>query len=845
VIFRALVSGHLLENGLRSVTTVVAIALGVAIVLAIDLANATAIASFASSVNAVSSQTNLQIVGVDRGFDERVLRRIRVIGQGDEAQPVVEGDVTLGKRSPSDPLAESLHVIGIDLLSPVAAPSGAAGIDPYLLVAQRGAFVSQRVAQRYALRANAPFTVIANGQPVAMRVAGVLPPDRAAVDSSVVFVDIATAQEIFGKVGLLDRIDFAVEPSRLAAERARLTALLPAGARIIEPAERSFEIRRMLRSFQLNLTVLSYIALLVAASLVYNAVAVSVVQRREEIATLRALGASRRSLFATFALEGALFGAAGSLAGVLLGAYLAQFSVQAVAKTVSTLYADTHVDRVVYDPSLMVRAFLIGVVLATASAAIPALIAAGTRPASALRARGSERRIAAAGLWWFVAALILFGIAAFAARLPAWDGVPVFGYVAGLACIVGGAACVLPGLVAFARFASRAGRRVPLLGRLAAGNLGSSPRRSSVAIASLAVAVATLVSVAVLIASLRATVLAWSDDTLRADLFVSAPGTAEGPMDTALPRKIGDRIAALPGVEAVDTFRSITIPFAGSLTTLAAIDARKLALRGHLRVLSGPDPGTLAHMIPDSTDVLASQSLAERFGVQPGDSIPITTTSGRLRLRVRGIFSDYSSDAGLVLIDRGTFARLYGDDAINSIAVYARSGTDLKILRSRIVRSVAPRQVDVQTTRELRDLVAVIFDRTFAITYALFAISVTIAILGVVGTLFALVLERRREIGVLRYLGLSARSVGSMVLYEAGILGVFGALYGTAVGVLLSLVLIFVIDRQAFGWLVTLEIPWSTVLEALALVVVAALLGGLYPARVAARIRTDEAVRSE
>jgi putative ABC transport system permease protein len=156
-----------------------------------------------------------------------------------------------------------------------------------------------------------------------------------------------------------------------------------------------------------------------------------------------------------------------------------------------------------------------------------------------------------------------------------------------------------------------------------------------------------------------------------------------------------------------------------------------------------------------------------------------------------------------------------------------------------------PERIDIQTTRELRALVIAIFNRTFAITYALYIISITIAVLGVVSTLFALVLERKREIGLLRYLGVTTGNVRRTVFFEATYIGALGGIAGVALGVALALLLIFTINRQAFGWLIELHIPFDFLGEAIVLVVVAALVAGIYPAGVAARIRTAEAVRTE
>jgi putative ABC transport system permease protein len=857
VLFQALVLGYLRGNALRSLITLIAVALGVAIALAIDLANATAIASFGSSVNVVASTVNLQVLATGGAFDERTLLRVGRVPGIEDAQPALEDSIAIGAK-PGDPLSgEILRVLGVDLLHPLPrdaaesknlpgafSPEGA-GLDPYSLIADRGAIVSSRVAQRYGLKPGSQLEALAGDRTIRLRVAAVLPPELAGIDSSVVFVDIVTAQEVFGKVGKLDRIDCTVVPAQLAAVQARLAHVLPHGVRAIEPKVRTGEIRRMLRSFQLNLAALSYIALLVGAFLIYNTVAISVVQRRPEIGTLRALGTSRGRIFRTFLAEGALFGVAGSLVGLVLGSFLARYSVGAVARTVDTLYVGTHADRVVYDPLVMLKAVLIGIVLATVSAAVPAFEAAATAPAGAMRAQGYERRVARGGAWFALAGLGLLVLGLAATRLGPVDGIPLFGYGAGLAFIAGASLCVPLAIAGTARLAQLAAGRLSPPARLAAANLGSSPRRTAVAIASLMVAIGMMVSVAILIGSFRTTVVAWADETLKADLFVRPLGLADVSYDARFSPRVVGRIAALPGVAAVDTFRAISLPFRGSLTTLGAADFHTFATRNKLRLLQGPSAQVLARTLPGSLGTVVSEPFATRFGVKLGDLLPLDTPSGAVNVRVVAIYNDYSSDAGVMVIDERTFARLYRDDSVNSLALYAKPGTDLADLRSRAIRSVAPLRIDVQTTRELRALVIQIFNRTFAITYALYVISIAIAVLGVVSTLFALVLERRREIGILRYLGLSTAAVRRMVLYEAALVGGLGGAFGIALGLMLALLLIFVINRQAFGWLIELHLPLDFLAEAFVLVVVAAVLAGLYPARVAARIRTAEAVRSE
>jgi putative ABC transport system permease protein len=851
MLVRALVFGHIRGNGLRAAVTVIAVALGVAIALAIDLANATAVASFASSVNVVARQTNLQVLGIGRGFSDRTILRVQDIPGVNYASPTIEDSLVVGARAGEPFSGDVLRVLGIDLLRPLPASSaqapsaGAFAPDPDVLVNGRGALVSERVAERHHWRRGQLVHGLAGDRDVTLRIAGILPAGLPGVDSSVVFVDIATAQEIFQKVGLLDRIDCVVDPARLAAVQAAVARVIPPGARAIEPAVRTSEIRRMLQSFQLNLSALSYVALLVGMYLIYNTVAISVVQRRPEVGTLRALGATRGSIFATFLAEGALFGIVGALAGLVLGAVLAQLSVGAVSRTVDTLYVASHADGVVFAPLVFVKAFAIGVASAMLSAFIPAIDAAGTLPASTMRAAGFERRVPRFALRAFGGALALFAIAYAFTRLPAIDGIPVFGYAAGLA-LIGAGSLLAPGALALTVIVARRlfSDRSPAA-RLAAGDLGSSPVRTSVAIASLMTAIAMMVSIAILIGSFRTTVVAWANDTLKADLFVKPLGLADASFDARFSPSVARTIARVPGVAAVDTYRAIDIPFRGRITTLAATDFSVLEVHNNLRFLDVRDPAALARTLPGTLGVLISEPFATRFGIGQGDRFTIPSPSGPLRVTVAAIYNDYSSDAGIVLMDARTFVREFHDDSINSVAVYARPGVDLLALRSAVVRSVSPLRIDAETTRELRALVIAIFNRTFAITYALYIISIAIAVLGVVSTLFALVLERRREIGLLRYLGLRTRDVRRMVYAEAGFIGLLGGLLGVGIGVLLSLLLIFVINRQAFGWLIELHMPYDFLAEALVLVIVVAIIAGIYPASVAARIRTAEAVRTE
>ncbi|HZZ64707.1 MAG TPA: FtsX-like permease family protein [Candidatus Baltobacteraceae bacterium] len=848
ILLRALVGGYLRSNALRAAITFVAITLGVALAFAIDVANDTAIASFSQSVDLVANHVNLQVTGSGRGFDEHALLRVQSSPGVLSASPIIEGELAVGVRSADFQSGELLHVLGVDItrqVLPAAISTTAGSFDVGQFINGNGIIVSDRVAREYRLRSGSVLQGFAGARSVRLYVAHVIPPGAQA-DSSVAFADIATAQQVFSRVGRLDRIDCIVQSSKLRSVAAALKRVLPADARVIEPRVRTAELQSLLRSFQLNLTALAYVALLVATYLIYNAVAISVVQRRAEIGTLRALGARRADIFRVFLIEGLLFGLAGSFAGLLLGALLAQFSVAAVSQTVSTLFAGTHADAAVYRPSSALVAFAAGVVLAALSAVAPALQAAGTAPARMMRSSALfEQRATGGTRIVTLAGIALLAAAAVAARLPPVRGLPVFGYVAAVAAI-GGASLLTPAL--FALFLRPLAYTAAIAGtatELAVRAMTASRGRFAVAIASLMVAVAMMVAIAVMVGSFRATVVAWANQTLGADLYIGTPGASDASYQGYFRASDVARLARVRGVAAIDTYRGFSIPLLGHIVQLGSTDFDPATLPRKMRFIGRVDLRSLIAAMNAGDNVIVSDPFVNRFGLRPGDRLTVPTPSGIRSFRILAQYNDYSTSEGTFIISRPTFERLFADDTVDAIAVYAQPGMRLAQLRSQLLRAAAPLRITVTTNRELRAYVVQIFNRTFAITSALYVISIAIAVLGVVSTLTALVLERRTEIALLRYLGLRRAQVRGMIFVQAGVVGLVAGIAGVILGMILALLLIDVINLQSFGWLIETRWPWVFFLEAIGLVVVAALVAALVPSNIAATIKTAEALRAE
>ncbi|MBS2004799.1 MAG: FtsX-like permease family protein, partial [Cyanobacteria bacterium SZAS LIN-5] len=229
-----------------------------------------------------------------------------------------------------------------------------------------------------------------------------------------------------------------------------------------------------------------------------------------------------------------------------------------------------------------------------------------------------------------------------------------------------------------------------------------------------------------------------------------------------------------------------------------------------------------------------------------GDSLTLQTPSGDHTVKVEGVYYNYASDLGYIVIPRAVFKELYHEDRVSNCAIYLAPGADPYAVRAEIQKRLAKVGLfSIRTTSELRKEAIKIFDRTFAITYALHTIAIAVSMLAVMNALFALALESRREFGILRYMGASKKQIQSVVLTEAGILGVLGNLSGLALGFVLSLLLIFVINKQSFGWTVQFAVPYDFLIESSILVLLTSVLSGIVPARFAAKTVAPQVVREE
>jgi putative ABC transport system permease protein len=460
-----------------------------------------------------------------------------------------------------------------------------------------------------------------------------------------------------------------------------------------------------------------------------------------------------------------------------------------------------------------------------------------SRGAHEHRARLRWRR----ALGWAVGCAALGGVLS---QAPPLGGYPVGAYLAALAWVAA-AAFAAPALVLAVQRCSR-----PLLGRraetlLAGRGLTASLSRTSIVSAALATAIAMMASVGLMVGSFRETVQVWLDAQLRADLYVRAAAPLEADAYTPLPQAALAAIAAAPGVAAVDDFHALPITYRGERATLGASDMEITRRYGRLRFLSGADRDAVLRSLSGHDRAIVSEPFANKHGIRVGDRITLALGDRTAMWTVAGVYYEYSSSQGYVIVDRSTLLRYLPNQPATNAAVYVKQGSDPEQVRRELQRRTAGMGVAISANRELRRNSMAVFDRTFAITWALEAVAILVAMLGAANSLLALVLDRRREFGLLRYLGASTAQIRGIVLAEAGLLGLFSAALGIALGFALSLLLIFVVNKQSFGWTIQFHPPGGLLTVALALVWCVTVLAALYPARVAARLNPVDVIRGE
>lgn len=804
----AAVIGPLRHAPGRSVLVAVAIALGVALGVAVHLINRSAADEVSRAARSLYGLADLVIEGGSAGFDEQLYPLVARTAGVASVSPVVEVEAKLAGRP------GTLRLLGIDplrsgqmqpaLLGAGGSVAGTSALDP------GGVHLSSNAARGLDLAAGDVLRLQIGLERLELQVASVLPP--AALEGWAGIVDIATAQWRGGMLGRLTRLDLRLAPGAQQDQvRERLEALLPDELRVATPGQASDEAVRLSRAYRSNLMALGLVALFTGGFFVYSTQALATLRRRRQFALLHALGVTRAQQLALSLAGAALVGACGAALGLLLGEAIASLGLAALTPGLGpTPREDTH--RLHLDAFGASVFGGLGLLVALAGALRPALEAARIPTASALKAGDVASGRVRTHPLLSVACLAL---AVLALALPPIADLPLQGY-ASIGLLLIALVIALPSILQSAL--SHAPRWRTIEYRIALAQLAGTARYATLSLAAIIVSFSLMVAMAIMVTSFRTSLDSWTQKVLPADIYVRAGR----PGDTAhFDPEAVRRIAALPGIARLETSRYAKLRLSKDRPELTLIARTSIDPQQSLWIVAADSRPVPRGVLP----VWINEAAGDLYGLSPGAQLALPLGAKRVLVQVRGIWRDYEYPSGAIVIERDSYVRLSGDRAVNTLWLWLDEGVSLAQVQAAL-RGVLPAQADyeLRTPADIRRASLAAFDRTFAITYVLELVAVVIGLFGIAAGISAQVLARRGEFGALRHLGFTRGQIAAMLAIEGAVLGALGVILGLLAGALVSLVLIYVVNRLSFHWSMDLYAPYG-LLAGLSLVLIGAAAG--------------------
>jgi putative ABC transport system permease protein len=816
----------------RALLSAAGIALGVALGFGVQLVNRAAVNDLAAAVRAVAGTADLEVRGARTGFPDALYAKLARLRGVALASPAV--DLRAGVAGTE----RSLRVIGVDVLR-------AARMHPQLfaslLPAERLALLepdrvllSAGAARALGLARGGKLSLLVGLARVELDVAGVLP--AAALPGQVALTDVATAQWRLKRLGELNRVDLRLEAGvDRAAMRAKIAALLPAGTFVVPVETAAAESADPSRAYRVNMNVLALVALFTGGFLVFSAQALEVARRRGEHALLRVLGLPRGGVARLVMIEAGAVGLVGSALGLALGWGLAKLALHFTGADLGAGYFRGVSPELALDAGTALVYLAAGTAIALAGAALPALDASRRPPARALKAGDEQAMFGSLVSAWPGLALLAAGAAM--SQLGPVGGLPLFGY-ASIACVLLGGIALMPRLAqaAFDRLPPM--RRVPAA--LALEQLRGAPGQAMVSLAAIVASFSLMVAMAIMVSSFRESVSDWLDRVLPADFYFRTTQTGDTAfLDPAFEREV----LALPQIARAEFMRTTRIALDASRPPVQLL-ARDLPQAGVVKTypLVGP---RYERKAGDPPPAWVNEQVEAIYGYTPGKVIELPLAGANHRFVVAGVWRDYARQQGAIIIDRAVYAKLTGDARANDAALWVAPGARVEDAIRDLRALPGGRELEISTPGEIRRVSLRIFDRSFAITYAIEAVAVLVGMFGLSSSLGAIVLARRREFGMLRHLGMTRGQIGAMLAAEGGLLALLGAAAGMLVGFAIGEILIHVVNRQSFNWGMETHLPVG-MLAALTVVLIAlAALTAFLSGREAMGIGAVRAVRED
>ena len=817
--------------------------MGVAIVVSIDIANYSSSRAFNLSLDAVAGKATHQIIGNSDGIPDSFYRSLRVDNGFKNIAPVIESYVSI-----PDSGRKVFKLLGVDLFAErpfrnYLSETGYSidGVFKDLFTKPNSIILSEDNIKKLNTSLGDSIRVQINGKEKYLLISGFIKEDennRSALENLFI-TDIASAQELTEKKDHIDYIDVIIKNE---SEEKTLNSILPDGFILQKSGSRSQTAEQMLDAFNINLTSLSLLALIVGLFLIYNTMTFSVIQRRVLIGTLRSIGVTSGEISGLILKEALIIGIIGTIAGFAAAYFISKFLLAIVSQTINDLYYVVSVREIYISPAIIIKGIALGVIATLLSALKPAKEASGVHPRSAMMRSEQESslikkipRMTLAGILFIIAGAVILIIPSKNIWLSYFGILPV----------IIGFALLTPAVIILVEkiFSPLYKKLFGITGKMASRSILQNISRTYIAIAALALAVAATVGVGTMVSSFRTTVIDWLETRLNADVFISAPSLISRRNDAVLNEEILDKIKAIDEVKDYNFYREVELFQDGKRYHLLASGLSKRSYSGFKFKEGNPDEAWNKF---ESGEIFLSEPFAYRYDLSVGSALTLKTDKGMREFKVAGIYYDYASDQGLITIQYDHFKKFWNATGFSGISVFVKDENSISTVKDKIQSlETGGQQLVVRTYKLLRDSSVEIFDRTFLIAKVLQILSVIVAFIGILSSLMSLQLERKRELGILRANGLLPSQLFLMVNLQTLLMGFTAGLIALPLGNILAAILIYIINKRSFGWTMQFEILPGILAEAMILALVAAILAGIYPGYKMSRTSPANALREE
>lgn len=815
------------QHPLQLLLSMFGIILGVGIVTSVLITNHSAVRAFALSSEALYGRATHQLVAANGIKDQQAAQFIQLHSRLD-ITPVIEAETTLNNELVTliglDPFREAPFARLQNSTNNTLASSSNEAINfSSVFTNKHPIWVSDATAQRLGLTAGQTVTL---GDKEAV-IAGLFGTASRAASDGLIITDISVAQALTNHLGSIDRLELLADDNDIA----NITPSIPPQWRLQATAQRQSTMQAMTKGFQINLTAMSLLALLVGMFLIHNTMTFAVLQRREVFATKRLVGISATGLFSLVIAEAFIFSAIASIIGLVAGIFIAQKLLQLTTQTINDLYFVLHVQQIHLSPWVLLAGLILGIGSSVLAAILAAKDAASGNAVQARRRSAIEEHSAKLLPWLLVIGIVLFLAGLALAYLPSQS--LVLGFAA-LMVVITGYGLGIPKLSQWLLDTTRwALGRFNVAVSLALGSLTSNMSRTGLAIAALSVAVSATLGVDIMIGSFRQSVDDWLKQALQSDMYITLGDTdgkglnAESKVDDAW---LGS-LAKLDGVKDFSTgFIANTVTNFDTFDMLVLLPSTNS--EASYNWLHDNNAGTWQRFI-NSPSVLISEPLANKYGVTQGDSITLFTEKvGDKEFDVAGIYQDYGSSHGRMVIHRQQYDQFWDNPRISSIGLNTTSNVDKHEVLERVREhtNLLSTPIRVRDNHSIHQESLAVFDRTFAVTRVLRWLTMGVAFIGIFSALLAMHLERARDFAVLKASGASNAQLTSIIGLQSIGMGITAGLIAVPLGWIMSEILIHIINVRSFGWSMSSVIPKHSISQTLLLAVGSAALASIYPA---------------